>query len=115
MPSGSDKNKVVFVQRDADRKIISVSAIASDTHREACAAESPALRDFIEQIKGQGDTFLESDLSLIRVLDDLVEVLIHKDVIRLTDLPERVQAKLHARRSMRGSIRSLRLLDSDDD
>ncbi len=106
---------MVFVQRDVGRKIISVSAIASDIHKEACAAESPELGAFIEQLKGQGGSFLESDLTLIRVLDDLVEVLIHKDVIRLTDLPERVQAKLHARRSMRGSIRSLSLLDSDDD
>ena len=38
---------------------------------------------------------------MIRVLDDLIEVLVKKNVIMLTDLPEEARAKLGKRQEVR--------------
>lgn len=38
------------------------------------------------------------DTRIVRVLDDLIDVLIQKNVIRFTDLPEEAQKKIGARK-----------------
>ncbi len=48
-----------------------------------------------------GDFLDESDLSTIRILEDLIETLIDRQVIRFTDLPEAAQRKLLSRKVAR--------------
>ena len=56
------------------------------------------------------------DADFIRVLEDLVEVLIDKGVINLTDLPPEAQQKLSERRVARRRLRdALDLIQGDDD
>lgn len=57
----------------------------------------------------------ESDQALIRVVEDLIDTLIRKDLLHFTDLPEAAQAKLLERRSLRHSVNTLSLLGEDDD
>ena len=52
----------------------------------------------------------QSDLDMIRVLEDLIEVLTSKGVISITDLPARAQAKLLSRSSARQTIGGLNKL-----
>ncbi len=47
----------------------------------------------------------ESDLALVRGLEDLIYVLINKDVIAFTDLPEAVQQQLLYRERLRARVR----------
>ncbi|MDP3037811.1 MAG: hypothetical protein Q8N07_08770 [Rhodocyclaceae bacterium] len=55
-----------------------------------------------------------SDQVMVRVLEDLIETLIHKDLIRFTDLPEAAQAKLLERRTLRRSVNALDFFGGDD-
>ena len=56
----------------------------------------------------------QSDTSLVRVLEDLIDVLITRGVIQFTDLPEAAQAKLLERRETRASLSNrLQLLPTD--
>ncbi len=57
----------------------------------------------------------ESDRELVRVLEDLVEVLTDKGVIRFTDLPLSAQEKLRGRKRLRASGQGLDLMVDDDD
>ena len=58
----------------------------------------------------------QTDTSLVRVLEDLIDVLITRGVIQFTDLPEAAQAKLLARRETRASLNNrLKLLPMDGD
>ncbi|MDO8958202.1 MAG: hypothetical protein Q7U85_00545 [Rhodocyclaceae bacterium] len=63
--------------------------------------------DALERLAG-------SDQVLVRVLEDLIETLIRKDLIRFTDLPEAAQAKLLERRTLRRSVNALDFFGSDD-
>lgn len=106
---------VVYVRRDASGQILSVSREANLEHVECCAADRPDVALFVQRLVPEQAAMLESDLSLIRALEDLIDVLIRKDVLRLTDLPDSVQAKLLTRRRLRGSLNSLRLLGEDEE
>lgn len=46
--------------------------------------------------------FATSDLAFIRVMEDLIEALIRKGALALTDLPAPAQDKLMERRALRG-------------
>ena len=57
----------------------------------------------------------QSDLDMIRVLDDLVQVLMDKGVLRITDLPPAAQSKLLSRTQARVALGGLnRLIDDDE-
>ena len=58
----------------------------------------------------------ELDADFVRVLEDLIDALLDKGVLRVTDLPPEAMAKLHARKSARQRLRnSLDLIEDSDD
>lgn len=57
----------------------------------------------------------QSDLEMVRVLEDLINALLDKGVLRISDLPEAAQAKLAGRSRARDALGATRLLVDDDD
>ena len=63
---------------------------------------------------GDGE-FTRLDADLIRVIEDVVDVLIDRGLLRLTDLPPEAQRKLMNRKGARARLRNgLNLLGPDD-
>lgn len=61
------------------------------------------------------ESLSDLDISFIRVLEDLIEVLLANGVIRLTDLPPEALEKLNQRKRVRQRMRdSLDLIDDDE-
>ncbi|MNZ42086.1 hypothetical protein D3C78_596530 [compost metagenome] len=52
---------------------------------------------------------------MIRVLEDLIHLLIHKRMVRITDLPEVAQAKLSERSRTRDALGGLTGLINDEE
>ena len=77
------------------------------------AADHPDVLSFMDGDLSSG--FARLDASLIRVVEDLVDVLISRELIRITDLPLEAQEKLFSRKSFRekSSPRSLSLYNTD--
>lgn len=111
----TDEDLVVYVRRDESGEILSVSRVPSADHGERCPAAQADVTAFLKRLTPKKAALLKSDLSLVRAIEDLIDVLIRKEVLRLTDLPDSVQAKLLERRKLRGSLRSLSLLGDDAD
>jgi hypothetical protein len=62
------------------------------------------------------DELMESDAGMVRVLEDLIDVLIQRGVIQFTDLPVPAQTKLLQRRESRAHLADrLDLLGEDAD
>ncbi len=59
--------------------------------------------------------WIESDLSLVRVLEDVVDVLIEKGAFMFTDLPEKAQIKLRGRSGFRKQFAYVETLFGEDD
>ena len=110
----SARSSAVYVRRDGvDNRILSVSRVPAPDHVQSGPADRAEVIAFIAGLSPRKAALLDSDLSLIRALEDLIDVLIQKEILRFTDFPESVQAKLLARRTLRGSLKSLQLLDED--
>jgi hypothetical protein len=108
----------MFVKRDSLGRIITISVSASEECSEQVDAADPCLIDFIQQNQAfalQHYELKDSDLPLVRVLEDLIDLLSETGVIRFTDLPAEAQNKLLKRKSMRRGTGRLNLLDHDDD
>jgi hypothetical protein len=94
---------MIYARRDTQGRITAISLIEDAEHPEAIADDAAELAAF----QAATGKFLRSDLALARVLEDLMEVLIDKAVIRFTDLPVAAQNKLLARQAMRRGVNLL--------
>ena len=73
----------------------------------------PEIHDFFKL--NEGPSFDAADADFVRVLEDLIDALILKNVIHQTDLPAPAQKKLMARKGLRTRIHgALNLLGTDD-
>jgi len=60
-------------------------------------------------------TLVESDLEFVRVLEDVITVLIEKNIIAHTELPEAAREKLSRRRELRVKLTGFNHLVRKDD
>ncbi|QDQ29274.1 hypothetical protein FNU76_10600 [Chitinimonas arctica] len=59
--------------------------------------------------------FSDADADFVRVIEDVIDALIHNNVIKLTDLPPAAQKKLLLRKGIRNKLGgALDLLGNDD-
>ena len=56
-----------------------------------------------------------SDAEIARVLEDVIDILMEKQVFVFTELPEAAQEKLNKRKQLRDNVNALSNLISDDD
>lgn len=97
---------MLYVQRDANGKIIGLTLAKGDSGEEASLTD-PDVRQFLT----------ESDVEMARVLEDLIDVLVGKNLISITDLPESAQLKLLYRKNTRSFLEAAdkgSLLNDDD-
>ena len=106
-----------FVVRDESGQISEVHNAADDRAQEELDSRDPDLQRFLSKAGGhevQG-ALVDSDLGLVRVLEDLIGILIDKRIIALTDLPEAAQKKLAHRNSLRSRLADLRGIVGDQE
>ena len=103
-----------YVTRDARGAIASLLRDAPAVDAEFLAADHPDVGIFLGAVVGEDFDRLDADF--VRVIEDVIDTLIVKNVLNITDLPEQAQAKLFARKSFRERItqHSLRLFGDSD-
>ncbi|MOA12052.1 hypothetical protein D3C78_1320180 [compost metagenome] len=108
---------MVYVQQAPDGKLLRVEHHPFDGMTQTLELESEELQAWLtrEEVRSRLDKLKDSDLELIRVLEDLVLVLVERGVIRYTDLPEAAQRKLQARAEARSGLGGLSGLLGDED
>ena len=103
-----------YVQRAADGTLLSL-------HRDAVPGAEQLPSDHPEVLAFLGTEeqhrFASLDANLVRVLEDLVDVLITRNVICITDLPSEAQQKLFERKHFRERVgrNALQLFDTTID
>ncbi len=105
----------MYVKRNQHGEIISISKLASEEFSEQVDNDSQELLQFFQDEKSAEQLALEqTDQTMARVLEDVVNLLVEQGVIRFTDLPEAAQNKLLTRRELRGKRQGMNLLDDGD-
>ncbi len=100
-----------YVERDADDNVIGLFLKPTASAAEALSFDHPDILAFLSPEHHQDDDaqdLLLSDLSMARVIEDLIEILINKNVLMLTELPEAAQTKILTRKSIRDKFAKVR-------
>lgn len=109
---------MAYINRNINGEITEIFEARQHDAQEYISVDNAELIDFIKQAASNQDVktvLSSSDVALIRVLEDLINTLIDKNVIQFTDLPLVAQGKLANREKIRGHLTSLDNLMSDDD
>ncbi|MFC5301000.1 hypothetical protein [Azospira restricta] len=106
-----------FVLRDAHGVVIGLLKTADDPSAEFLPPDDPEVAAFVaeEAAPDAGSFPLQADVAMIRVIEDVIDLLIAKNLIVLTDLPPIVQEKLLRRRNRRAELfGGMTVLDDED-
>jgi hypothetical protein len=105
-----------FIKRDTQGRIRSVSLERQEGYTECAERDIPELDTYLQLIDEAKTEISGTDKPLVRVIEDLIDLLVKRDVIRFTDLPQPAQNKLMTRRRLRTEMKpGLDLLDDSED
>ena len=104
-----------YVRRNALGDIVSLHR-SQEGHDELLADAHAEVQAFVGNSGGDSRAFDQLDADFVRVIEDVIDTLIVKNVLNITDLPDQAQAKLFARKSFRERVSqsSLRLFQPTD-
>lgn len=113
----------LLCRRDASGQITAISQAVLDPSEVQAGgwvlvpSADPDVQAFVRTLPDPSvNPLSQTDAGLARVLEDLIEVLIRREVIQFTDLPSPAQAKLLERRLTRSGLSNrLDLLPDDSD
>lgn len=80
--------------------------------------DHPDVIEFLQQPSQANElkkSLSSSDSEMVRVVEDLVDMLMEKQVFVFTELPEAVQDKLNKRKKLRHDVNALSNLIGDDE
>ncbi len=124
---------MLYARRNADGRIEAIFREKPRGRSEPLAADHPDVLAFLSAAGGNsggtspdrpaegppgGNKWANDDLAMVRVVEDLIDVLIQKNLITLTDLPLPAQRKLmsrHGKRDDWGYIARLYPTSKDDE
>lgn len=102
---------MVYIQRDADGLLLRVESGPFDEMTDTLAVKSEELTDWLQASEEAHARLLglkQSDLEMVRVLEDVVILLVEQGVISFTDLPEAARRKLDERALARAELEGIR-------
>ena len=104
-----------YVRRDAQGALVSLHRQAEAEAAEWLDDDDATVQAFVGRAPTEGFERLDADF--IRVLEDLIDALIRRQVINITDLPSAAQHKLYSRKGHRvpSALSELNLLGESGD
>jgi predicted HTH transcriptional regulator len=112
---------MLYVERNEKGEIVAVRRQEpGEKDGEKLSLLNAEVLAFLSQSDSEVNKSLEqilslSDESIIRVLEDLIDLLIKKNIILFTELPEEAQEKIRGRKHARQMISSDSLMIDDGD
>ena len=100
---------MLYVERDAEGRIIAMHSAPQPNAAEAKTVVDEEILDFLNKtISADSRKLLLSlsDMGIIRLLEDLIDLLIQKNIIFFTELPEQAQERIRERKRLRESMTS---------
>ncbi len=108
-----------YVSRGPNGKVTAMFESPRQDAKEELPVSHPDITLFLS---AAGDTaqdarqqLVQSDLEMIRVIEDLIELLIQKGTILITDLPDGAQEKLMQRQKLRGMLSFMDVSAGEED
>lgn len=107
---------MLFVERNREGVVVAIRSSALVPDQVPASLLDPEVQAFL-RASGEMDNLEQllrlSDTSIVRVLEDLVDLLIAKKIILFTDLPLAAQEKISDRKQIRQTMRGGDLMVDD--
>ena len=107
-----------YVKRDEKGKIIELYDTPQAEDESWLEINHPEIVAFLNTIRTAEhakQTLTNTDTEMVRVVEDLIDLLMERQIFSFTELPEPVQIKLNARKQLREDMGTLEGLIIDDD
>lgn len=106
-----------YVSRDENGRINGISERQSRAAAEFVPNNDPEVQAFVRGATPQTmrQRLSGTDTEMARITEDLIDVLIARNIINFTDLPIQAQKKLVARQKIRRNLSALSNLVADSD
>lgn len=104
---------MLYVERGNDGKIIAVRNTPSPAAKEQKTVLDEEVLTFLDTADSRGQLMAMTDIATVRIIEDLIDLLVHKNIINFTELPEHAQQRIRTRKNLREKIVSQDLLVHD--
>lgn len=104
---------MLYVERGTDGKIIALHKSSTPVAQEQKSMMDEEVLAFFNTTDSWKQLMSMSDLGAVRILEDLIDILIRKNIIQFTELPEHAQQRICERKRLREKIVSQDLLVHD--
>ena len=106
---------MLYVERDQTEKIIAIRLSPNDNTSEQKSVLDEELIEFLTA--GGSEPLIKvlslSDIGIIRIVEDLIDLLIKKNLLLFTELPKEAQEKIMERKQVRQKLDNNHLLVDD--
>jgi len=107
---------MLYAERDANGVIVAIRKITGGSAREKERLSCTELAEFLsgsEAMLPFENLLTQLDTGAIRILDDLIDLLVQKNLIIFSDLPEEARQKLYERKRVRQKMQGQQLIEDD--
>lgn len=109
---------MIYIERNNQGLIIAIHREPGKNHNEQKSINDQEVLEFLNA-KNEPDELISllslSDQESVRILEDLINLLVKKNIIQFTELPVDAQKKLINRRHLRSEMSKKSLLLEDDE
>lgn len=104
---------MLYVERGNDGRIIALHNTSSPEAQEEKSMLDEEVLEFFNATESWKQLMAMSDLGTVRILEDLIDILIRKNIIQFTELPEHAQQRIWERKHLREKLVANNLLVHD--
>ena len=104
---------MLYVERGEDGKIVALHNTSTPVAREEKSMLDEEVLAFFNTTNSWKQLMAMSDLGTVRILEDLIDILIRKNIIQFTELPEHAQQRISERKHLREKLVTDHLLVHD--
>lgn len=104
---------MLYIERGKNGKIVALHNTPSPVAEEEKSMLDEEVLAFLNDSNTWKQLMTMSDLGTVRILEDLIDILIRKNIIHFTELPEHAQQRILERKHLREKIVADSLLVHD--
>ncbi len=107
---------MLCIERDQSGAIVAIRRVEDRPGLESASLLDEEVLGFLRdagELENLSQLMASTDTAIVRVLEDLIDLLIDKKLILFTDLPPAAQEKIHERKLLRSRIGSVSLMVDD--
>ena len=108
---------MIYMERNANGDIENIQ-FAPGPNLEEISMHDPKLKEFIEHAPNSEEIIQmvldRLDLDMVRVIEDVIDIMIEKNLILFTDLPDPVQNKILFKKNIRNLSQGTSIIEDEE-